>query len=102
VFKSPRAQKRANKWYEVQQIKLEQGCTDCGYRKSAYALQFDHISEDKKDSVSNLIRSDYAWETILTEIAKCEVVCANCHAIRTHQRKHDNGVSSQPIPLTVA
>lgn len=25
--------------------------------------------------------------TLLEEIAKCQVVCANCHAMRTHARK---------------
>lgn len=87
AVKSPRAQKRADKWALAQQIKMDHGCKDCGYRENPYALQFDHISDDKKDSVSNLIRSDYSWETILVEINKCEVVCANCHAIRTQNRK---------------
>jgi hypothetical protein len=87
VFPSPRARKRGAKWRLAQMIKLERGCVDCGYNKHAIALQFDHISDDKKDSVSNLIRTDYAWSTIMKEIDKCEVVCANCHAIRTRNRK---------------
>ena len=41
---------------------------------------------EKKNTVSNLIRSDYGWETIMSEIDKCEVVCANCHAVRTKER----------------
>jgi hypothetical protein len=68
-------------------IKKEHGCVDCGYRTHAQALQFDHTSDNKKASVSNLIRSDYCWETIKIEMAKCEVVCANCHAVRTYARK---------------
>jgi hypothetical protein len=71
-----------------QEIKMNSGCVDCGYKGNAQALQFDHTGTDKKESVSNLIRSDYSWETILKEIKKCEVVCANCHAIRTQNRKH--------------
>jgi hypothetical protein len=94
ALKSPRAQKRANKWFLAQQIKLEQGCADCGYDKSAYALQFDHISGVKKSSVSDLIRRDYSWKTILEEIEKCEVVCGNCHAIRTHELRPKNLTSS--------
>ena len=90
ALKSPRAKKRAAKWRLSGMIKLEQGCADCGYNKSAYALQFDHIFDNKKASVSNLIRSDYGWATILKEINKCEVVCANCHAIRTHARGQHN------------
>ncbi len=69
-------------------IKKFAGCKDCGYKESPYALQFDHIEDNKKASVSNLIRSDYAWATIKTEMDKCEVVCANCHAVRTHARKN--------------
>lgn len=86
-FKSIRAQKRAEKWKLSQIIKTESGCVDCGYNESPYALQFDHIYNNKKENVSNLIRSDYSWKTIKEEIEKCEIVCANCHAIRTHNRK---------------
>lgn len=86
-FRSPRAQKRAEKWAAVQLIKIQRGCADCGYNAHGVALQFDHMDGfDKKKAVSNLIRSDYGWESILEEINKCEVVCANCHAIRTKER----------------
>lgn len=68
-------------------IKLSKGCTDCGYAAHAVALQFDHVGDDKKMNVSDMIRSDYAWETIKIEIDKCEVRCANCHAVVTQERK---------------
>lgn len=84
--KSPRARKRAAKWRLSQIIKSDNGCIDCGYNKNPYALQFDHIDDNKKKNVSDLIRSDYSWKTIKEEIDKCEVVCANCHAIRTKLR----------------
>lgn len=84
---SPRARKRAAKWRLAAIIKVSRGCADCGYDKHPEALQFDHISDDKKDNVSDLIRSDYAWSTILTEINKCEIRCANCHAVMTAHRK---------------
>ena len=86
AFRSRRARKRAAKWRLAQIHKLAQGCADCGYNINAYALQFDHINGDKKKNVSDLIRSDYGWATILQEMNKCEVVCANCHAIRTKAR----------------
>ena len=84
--KSPRAKKRAAKWRLAGMIKTQSGCIDCGYSNHAQALQFDHTGDDKKDSVSNLIRSDYSWDTIKKEILKCEIVCANCHAVRTKAR----------------
>ena len=84
---SARARKRAAKWRLSQLIKLHSGCIDCGYNEHAVALQFDHIGDDKKMNVSDMIRSDYSWITILQEIDKCEVRCANCHAVMTRDRK---------------
>ena len=86
-FKSARAKKRAAKWRLAGMIKTATGCVDCGYAAHAQALQFDHISDNKKAAVSNLIRSDYCWATILKEISKCEIRCANCHATITYDRK---------------
>lgn len=94
AFRSPRAQKRAYKWSLVQSIKTQRGCADCGYNSHGVALQFDHMDGfEKKNTVSNLIRSDYGWDAIMAEIDKCEVVCANCHAIRTKERgQHHSGL----------
>jgi len=93
--KSPRAKKRAAKWRLTGMIKTYYGCKDCGYSKHAHALQFDHIHDNKKASVSNLIRSDYSWKTILEEINKCEIRCANCHAVMTANRKDENYASDR-------
>ena len=68
-------------------IKLHRGCIDCGYAEHAVALQFDHVNDDKKMNVSDMIRSDYSWVTIKEEIDKCEVRCSNCHAVKTAERK---------------
>lgn len=35
-----------------------------------------------------MLMSDVTMDVILAEIAKCEVVCAVCHRIRTHTRKN--------------
>ena len=96
-FSSPRARKRAIKWRLAQIHKLAQGCANCGYNANAYALQFDHIRGEKKQAVSDLIRSDYSWETIKEEMLKCEVVCANCHAIRTKARGQHHPMNSNPL-----
>ena len=76
-------------------IKTASGCIDCGYAAHAAALQFDHIDNNKKANVSDLIRSDYGWETIKKEIDKCVVRCANCHAIVTAERRHAEVVTAQ-------
>lgn len=59
-------------------------CTDCG-NVDWRVLEFDHLS-DKIGNVSELA-IHWSWERLMTEIEKCEVVCANCHRIRTHERK---------------
>ena len=92
---SKRAKKRAAKWRLAQMIKKHRGCIDCGYNAHGVALQFDHVEDNKKASVSNLIRSDYCWATIMNEINKCVVRCANCHAIITSQRKNAAVVEQQ-------
>ena len=68
----------------IDALKLERGCADCGYCEYPEALDFDHIGDDKVKSVSELLA--YGWDKILAEIAKCEVVCANCHRVRTARR----------------
>jgi hypothetical protein len=58
-------------------------CMDCSIRDFA-VLEFDHrVPHDKRDDVSNLVRQYHCWPTIAKEIAKCDVVCANCHRKRT-------------------
>jgi hypothetical protein len=55
-------------------------CTDCG-ETDPLVLEFDHQG-DKCFNVSAGVR-DRNWQAVLDEIAKCEVVCANCHRRRT-------------------
>jgi predicted HNH restriction endonuclease len=45
-------------------------------------FEFHHDGEEKKYSISTLAQKGYAIETIKAEIAKCVVLCANCHRIR--------------------
>jgi hypothetical protein len=47
-------------------------------------MQFDHVIDEKRDNISDMARKSLSLETIQTEIDKCEIVCANCHAERTH------------------
>ena len=68
----------------IDSIKLVSGCVDCGYREDSRALDFDHIKGEKTFNVSQMF--GYSKNRLLAEIAKCEVVCANCHRIRTFDR----------------
>jgi len=71
----------------IQQIKLEKGCVDCGYKENPVALEFDHRpGEPKAFQISRGV-SNCGLDRLLEEIAKCDVVCANCHRIRSFNRK---------------
>jgi hypothetical protein len=49
-------------------------------------MDFDHLGlEEKLNEVSKL--TSWGIEKVKQEINKCEVVCANCHRERTHQRR---------------
>lgn len=62
-------------------------CADCRVKYPPYVMQFDHVGDDKLEEVSSLVWRAATLKRVLAEIAKCEVVCANCHFERTHQRK---------------
>lgn len=77
----------ANRIY-VRIIKESNPCTDCGIKYPHYVMDFDHL-KDKVVNVADLANSDVSTKRIQKEIDKCELVCANCHRIRTHKRKQD-------------
>jgi hypothetical protein len=56
---------------------------DCG-ETDPLVLEFDHLG-DKSFNIAKGIR-DHSWQSVLDEIRKCEVVCANCHRRRTALR----------------
>ncbi len=66
----------------LREYKLTYGCKDCGYKHHHAALDFDHIGTDKSINVCNAKSIKQAKN----EIEKCEVVCSNCHRIRTYNR----------------
>lgn len=68
----------------IKSIKENQPCVDCGKSYPYYVMQFDHL-EDKVENVANM-PGHFGWDKIESEIAKCELVCANCHCERTYKR----------------
>ena len=63
---------------------VEHPCVDCG-NDDWRVLEFDHVRGEKLYNVSQMTKSGYSFESLLQEIAKCEVRCANCHRIRTRE-----------------
>lgn len=64
---------------------METGCVDCGYRLHPSALQFDHVPMKgrKIKEVSKFTDPKKMRE----EMKKCEIRCANCHFIKTMERR---------------
>ena len=62
-------------------------CADCGRSYPYYVMEFDHREGERKiGNLSRLHERVVRYETLVAEIEKCDVVCANCHRERTHQR----------------
>lgn len=75
---------KAKKAEYIRQAK-NRPCADCGGLFPSYVMDFDHLDgTEKYKQVSKL--TAHSWQRIKDEIAKCEVVCANCHRIRTYER----------------
>lgn len=62
-------------------------CGDCGRRFEPYQMDFDHRDpSEKRFRVTAGRVMLLPRDRLLAEIAKCDVVCANCHRMRTRQR----------------
>lgn len=76
---------------EMWEIKEKSGCIDCKEKYPHYVLEFDHREgENKNGSVSD-IYAKWGRDLGLKEAEKCDIVCANCHKIRTYNRAQ-NGI----------
>lgn len=56
-------------------------CCRCGYKKSLAALSFHHLDPDtKKFDLGHNGGIMMAWEIVVQEAQKCELLCLNCHS----------------------
>lgn len=67
-------------------------CSDCHRKYHPVCMDFDHRDPAlKSGSVATLIHRGTSFEKILKEIEKCDLVCSNCHRLRTFIRVSSNG-----------
>jgi hypothetical protein len=68
-------------------------CSDCGLRYPTYVMDFDHRHGGHKrfNIGRDALRGRCSEEALRQEIEKCDVVCANCHRMRTHRRDGELG-----------
>ena len=69
----------------ARRYKLMKGCVVCGYKEHHVALHYNHI--DPSTKVRNVSKC-CSVKAVKEEIRKCEVLCANCHAVKSLEEKH--------------
>lgn len=97
--RAEKANRRAREWHKANAVKVramkmknydkirafidkakDVPCFDCGVKHPSYVMDFDHRDPSTKTINVGVARSMAAT---IAEIAKCDVVCSNCHRIRT-------------------
>ena len=74
---------KAQKQEEINRIKSVP-CMDCGIQYPPFVMDFDHRDPTMKTNGVSRLQRSAGWSKVLEEINKCDIVCANCHRIRTH------------------
>ena len=79
----------------LKRFKLKCGCVKCGYNDNPQSLLFNHVDPTQKSfliaqrahymTYKNTTKSK---KLLKQELAKCEIVCGNCHLILTFEEKH--------------
>lgn len=69
----------------LQEVKQSTPCVDCNENYPYWIMEFDHLS-DKEFMINKFKNTTTSLERVREEVAKCEVVCANCHKNRTYVR----------------
>ena len=91
TYTSPSQVRRVALWKEQADLLAhlrDVPCLDCGRRFPKAAMDFDHRNPaTKRYTVSRMLLRATTPE-ILAEAAKCDIVCANCHRMRTY-RQHE-------------
>lgn len=67
-------------------------CQDCGNKFPTCCMDFDHrVGTTKVYNVGSMFAHHYSRELIESELVKCDLVCSNCHRIRTRDRRTGSG-----------
>jgi hypothetical protein len=83
-------------------LKIKRGhCVDCLMvitEHNVICIDWDHRDPTQKEFTISYVMGRMAWHKIENEIAKCDAVCRNCHALRTH---HGNHWANKPNPTKI-
>lgn len=63
-------------------------CLDCGLKWHYCVMEFDHLPQFTKEFTISRVSQRISRVKLLDEINKCDIICSNCHRIRTYKRKY--------------
>ena len=76
----------------VRRFKFDAGsCMDCGLvvdDRTIVCFDLDHRDPADKSFTISYVIDKVSPNDLRDELQKCDVVCKNCHALRTHAGKH--------------
>ena len=69
-------------------------CADCGIKYPAFVMDFHHVGDKEKAFTISKSGTNASWERLKKEVAKCVVLCSNCHRMRTFAPPIKKGLQS--------
>lgn len=75
----------------VGEYKMSVGCECCGFKAThSCQLDLDHIDPKTKtyQGAHKAYDAGWSWERVKRELSLCQVLCKNCHALRTYDEEH--------------
>lgn len=94
------SQQHARRKQFVTDLKLRTPCHDCGKHFPPECMDFDHLPGFQKAGLVSQFANWGRKEKAMEEIKKCEIVCANCHRIRTKNRRAQKKASAASVAAT--
>ena len=89
-YSTPSGARRMSVWLEQRSLLAQlraAPCADCGKEYPAAVMEFDHRDPSEKRYTVSRMALRTTTEEIRLEVGKCDVICANCHRMRTYVRR---------------
>ena len=83
-YRPLRSERGRSTW--LRSLKIGKACVDCGRQFLPEVMQWDHRPGTVKLFEMSAAYAPWTREEVLAEVAKCDLVCTNCHIIRTFKR----------------
>ncbi len=90
-YSGEKARTRSDRLKETIRLMKGKPCMDCGGSFNSWQMDFDHRDPNEKEChISRMAALGVSLERLEEEVKKCDLVCANCHRNRTHERGYSS------------